>query len=168
MVGYYPSLCNKKKNWKNWKIKNFFAVATSKFPEFLIGQSNRIWSETFTANKGLKPRQSKQRIAPCLRKVHIYAMKALSSGTFLALSSDNSYIFFSLTSMLHFFLLSIFFSLSLRQVQVMGPQGYIINLFLSFFCVHLCLIMCIHWCTQVMFCRSCLRRWFFPRRCRCR
>ena len=168
MVGYYPSLCNKKKNWKNWKIKKLFAVATSKFPEFLIDQSNRIWSETFTANKGLKSRQSKQRIAPCLRKVHIYVMKALSSGTFLALSSDNSYIFFSLTSMLHFFLLSIFFSLSLRQVQVMGPQGYIRYLFLSFFCVHLCLIMRIHWCTQVMFYRSCLRRWFFPRRCRCR
>ena len=49
MVGYYPSLCNKKKNWKNWKIKKLFAVATSKFPEFLIDQSNRIWSETFTA-----------------------------------------------------------------------------------------------------------------------
>ena len=112
MVGYYRSLCNKKKNWKNWKIKKLFAVATSKFPEFLIDQSNRIWSETFTANKGLKSRQSKQRIAPCLRKVHIYVMKAMSSGTFLALSSDNSYIYFSLTSMLHFFLLSIFLSLS--------------------------------------------------------
>ena len=67
-----------------------------------------------------------------------------------------------------FFLSSIFFSLSLRQVQMMGPQGSIWGLFLSFFCVHLCLIMCIHWCTRVMLCRSCLHRWIFPRRCRCR
>ena len=113
MVGYYPSLCNKKKNWKNWKIKKLFAVATSKFPEFLIDQSNRIWSETFTANKCFKSRRSKQRIAPCLRKVHIYVMKALSSGTFLALSSDNSYtFFFSHLHVAFFSLINFFFSLS--------------------------------------------------------
>ena len=76
-------------------------------------------------------------------------------------------IFFPHLDVLFFSLIN-FFSLFLRQVQMMGPQGSIWGLFLSFFCVHLCLIMCKHWCTQVMLCRSCLHRWIFPRRCRCR
>ena len=138
MVGYYPSLCNKKKNWKNWKIKKLFAVATSKFPEFLIDQSNRIWSETFTANKSLKSRQSKQRIAPCLRKVHIYVMKALSSGTFLAPSSDNSYfIFFSHFHVVFFSLIN--FSLSLSSSGASeGTTGiYYKSLSVFFLCTSL-------------------------------
>ena len=34
MVGYFPSLCNKKKNLKNSKIEKVFAVVTSKLKRF--------------------------------------------------------------------------------------------------------------------------------------
>ena len=138
MVGYYPSLRNKKKNWKNSKIEKLFAVATSKFLEFLIDQSNRIWSETFTANKGLKSRQSKQRIAPCLRKVHIYVMKALSSGTFLAPSSDNPYfIFFSHLHVVFFSLINFFLSLSSSGASDETTGIYYKSLSVFFLCTSL-------------------------------
>ena len=100
MVVYLPSFCNKKKNYKNWKIEKLFAVATSKFLMFLIDQSNRIWSETFTA------------------KIHgstsvTHPIPSLTVGN--EGSSIRYFILFSqlrVAAILYFFLSSFFLSLS--------------------------------------------------------
>ena len=58
MTGCDTSLYSSLKVLNYQKIQKVSVIATSKFPKHLIDQSNRIWSETFTANRSLKSRQS--------------------------------------------------------------------------------------------------------------
>ena len=109
---------------------------------FLIDQSNRIKSETFTANIYWS---SQSHIPSRLKQS---AMEAPSSGT----------LFVSLTSMwlpCFIFFSHHFFSLSLRQVQMMGPNGGLYQrswVMRVLYQVLLSCLLTVTWLTNVFFC----------------